>query len=86
MLIKPKARIYVFFVVNPGTAQAECGVSYCPADAIEDTDIKLPFNGFDAVVDEESAPFLEEADIDFVTDKMGFSINAKSTQCKSEKA
>ena len=53
------------FVVNPGTTQAECGVSYCPADAVEETDIKLPFNGFDAVVDEESAPFLEEADIDF---------------------
>ncbi len=59
------------FVVNPGTSQAECGVSYCPEDAVEATDIRLPFNGFDAVVDAESAPFLEEAEIDFVTDKMG---------------
>ncbi len=54
------------FVVNPGTSQAECGVSYCPEDAVEATDIRLPFNGFDAVVDAESAPFLEEAEIDFV--------------------
>ena len=23
------------FVVNPGTASAECGVSYCPPDAVE---------------------------------------------------
>ncbi|CAM5199690.1 Fe/S biogenesis protein NfuA [Alishewanella longhuensis] len=50
------------FVVNPGTAQAECGVSYCPADAVEDTDIRLNFTGFDAVVDEESKPFLVDAE------------------------
>ncbi|MDE3272629.1 Fe-S biogenesis protein NfuA [Pseudoalteromonas sp. G4] len=73
------------FVVNPGTAQAECGVSYCPADAIEETDIKLPFNGFDAVVDEESAPFLEEADIDFVTDKMGSQLTLKAPNAKAKK-
>ncbi|MEC8328027.1 MAG: Fe-S biogenesis protein NfuA [Pseudomonadota bacterium] len=73
------------FVVNPGTTQAECGVSYCPADAVEETDIKLPFNGFDAVVDEESAPFLEEADIDFVTDKMGSQLTLKAPNAKAKK-
>ena len=40
------------FVVNPGTSGAECGVSYCPPDAVEDNDIRLNFNGFDAVIDE----------------------------------
>ena len=73
------------FVVNPGTAQAECGVSYCPADAVEESDIRLPFNGFDAVVDEESAPFLEEADIDFVTDKMGSQLTLKAPNAKARK-
>ena len=73
------------FVVNPGTAQAECGVSYCPADAIEETDIKLPFNGFDAVVDEESAPFLDEAEIDFVTDKMGTQLTLKAPNAKAKR-
>ena len=34
------------FVVNPGTANAECGVSYCPADAVEPEDMELKFNGF----------------------------------------
>ncbi|QPB81770.1 Fe-S biogenesis protein NfuA [Pseudoalteromonas rubra] len=73
------------FVVNPGTAQAECGVSYCPADAVEDNDIRLPFNGFDAVVDAESAPFLEEAEIDFVTDKMGSQLTLKAPNAKAKK-
>jgi Fe/S biogenesis protein NfuA len=73
------------FVVNPGTSKAECGVSYCPADAVEPTDIRLPFNGFDAVVDEESAPFLEDAEIDFVTDKMGTQLTFKAPNAKAKK-
>ena len=73
------------FVVNPGTSSAECGVSYCPPDAVEATDIKLPFNGFDAVVDEESAPYLEEAEIDFVTDQMGSQLTLKAPNANARK-
>ena len=51
---------------------------------MEETDIKLTFNGFDAVVDEESAPFLEEADIDFVTDKMGSQLTLKAPNAKAK--
>ncbi len=73
------------FVVNPGTAQAECGVSYCPPDAIEESDITLNFNGFDAVVDEESKPFLVDAEIDFVTDQMGSQLTLKAPNAKVRK-
>ncbi|MBT0587879.1 Fe-S biogenesis protein NfuA [Alteromonas oceanisediminis] len=73
------------FVVNPGTSGAECGVSYCPPDAVEPTDITLNFNGFDAVVDQESAPFLEEAEIDFVTDQMGSQLTLKAPNAKARK-
>lgn len=73
------------FVVNPGTAQAECGVSYCPADAVEETDIRLNYTGFDAVVDEESKPFLVDAEIDFVTDQMGSQLTLKAPNAKVRK-
>ncbi|WP_218310508.1 Fe-S biogenesis protein NfuA [Alteromonas antoniana] len=73
------------FVVNPGTSSAECGVSYCPPDAVEEGDIKLEFNGFDAVVDQESAPYLEEAEIDFVTDQMGSQLTLKAPNAKARK-
>lgn len=73
------------FVVNPGTSTAECGVSYCPPDAVEETDITLPFEGFDAVVDAESAPYLEEAEIDFVTDQMGSQLTLKAPNAKAKK-
>jgi Fe/S biogenesis protein NfuA len=73
------------FVINPGTSKAECGVSYCPPDAVEPQDIRLNFNGFDAVVDAESAPFLEEAEIDFVTDQMGSQLTLKAPNAKARK-
>ena len=73
------------FVVNPGTPKAECGVSYCPPDAVESEDQILNFNGFDAVVDSESAPYLVEAQIDFVTDQMGSQLTLKAPNAKAKK-
>lgn len=81
---EPDTNIRVF-VVNPGTPSAECGVSYCPPDAVEQSDTVLEFNGFDAVVDLESAPFLEEAEIDFVTDQMGSQLTLKAPNAKARK-
>ncbi len=73
------------FVVNPGTASAECGVSYCPPDAVEPDDIRLDFNGFSALVDADSKPFLEDAEIDFVTDQMGSQLTLKAPNAKLKK-
>lgn len=73
------------FVISPGTAQAECGVSYCPPDAVEADDTELEFNGFSAMVDEKSAPFLEEATIDYVTDQLGSQLTLKAPNAKMRK-
>ncbi|MCL2917240.1 Fe-S biogenesis protein NfuA [Shewanella litorisediminis] len=73
------------FVISPGTAQAECGVSYCPPDAVEDDDIELEFNGFNAMVDEKSAPFLEDASIDLVSDQLGSQLTLKAPNAKMRK-
>lgn len=73
------------FVVNPGTVSAECGVSYCPTDSLEATDLRLPFNGFEAIVDAESQPFLVDAEIDFVTDQMGSQLTLKAPNAKVRK-
>ncbi len=73
------------FVVNPGTPHAECGVSYCPKDAIEESDIKLEFEKFNAFVDEESVPYLEEAEIDYQTDEMGGQLTLRAPNAKARK-
>lgn len=80
----PNTRIRVF-VVNPGTRSAECGVSYCPEESVEAEDITLPFTGFEAVVDAESKPFLQDAEIDFVTDQMGSQLTLKAPNAKARK-
>ncbi|MGF1724478.1 Fe-S biogenesis protein NfuA [Photobacterium nomapromontoriensis] len=73
------------FVVNPGTQTAECGVSYCPQEAIEATDTKIDYDLFSAYIDELSLPFLEDAEIDFVTDKMGSQLTLKAPNAKLRK-
>lgn len=73
------------FVVNPGTANAECGVSYCPPEAKEQDDIEIPFKDFSAYIDQDSKPFLEEAEIDFTTDQMGSQLTLKAPNAKLRK-
>ena len=73
------------FVVNPGTPHAECGVSYCPKDAVEETDTEYPYEGFSAYVDQESEPYLDEALIDYQTDKMGGQLTLKAPNAKVRK-
>ncbi|MDH2997424.1 Fe-S biogenesis protein NfuA [Pasteurellaceae bacterium LFhippo2] len=73
------------FVVNPGTPSAECGVSYCPPNAVEATDTEVKFDLFSAFVDEISLPFLEEAEIDYVTDPMGSQLTLKAPNAKMRK-
>ncbi len=73
------------FVVNPGTPNAECGVSYCPPEVVEANDTEIKFDLFSAFVDELSLPFLTDAQIDFVTDKMGSQLTLKAPNAKVRK-
>lgn len=73
------------FVVNPGTPRAECGVSYCPTDAVEEGDTELKLADFSAFIDEISLPFLEEAEIDYTTDEMGSQLTMKAPNAKMQK-
>lgn len=73
------------FVVNPGTPSAECGVSYCPPNAVEATDTEFKFDQFSAFVDDLSLPFLDEAEIDYVTEQMGSQLTLKAPNAKMRK-
>lgn len=73
------------FVVNPGTPGAECGVSYCPPNAVEATDTEFTYNNFSAFVDEISLPFLDEAEIDYVTEELGAQLTLKAPNAKMRK-
>ncbi|MBT8448309.1 MAG: Fe-S biogenesis protein NfuA [Gammaproteobacteria bacterium] len=70
------------FVVNPGTPHAECGVSFCPDSAIETDDKMLSFNGFNAYIDTDSAPFLEDAEVDYVKEGLDYQLTLKAPNAK----
>ena len=70
------------FVVNPGTPHAECGVSFCPESSIETDDKQLPFDGFNAYIDVDSAPFLEDAEIDYVKEGLDYQLTLKAPNAK----
>ena len=70
------------FVVNPGTPNAECGVSFCPTTSIEDEDTKLDFDRFSAYIDVDSAPFLEDAHIDYIKEGLDYQLTLKAPNAK----
>lgn len=73
------------FVINPGTPKAECGVSYCPPEAVESSDTRLNFEEFDALIDEISLPFLDDAFIDLVEEEAGTQLTLKAPNAKMRK-
>lgn len=73
------------FVINPGTPKAECGVSYCPPEAVESSDTRLSFDAFDALIDEISLPFLEDAFVDLVEEDTGTQLTLKAPNAKMRK-
>ena len=70
------------FVLNPGTPHAECGVSFCPDSSIETDDTLLSFDGFNAYIDTDSAPFLEDAEIDYVKEGLDYQLTLKAPNAK----
>lgn len=66
------------FLDQPGSPQAEIGIAFCPQGEQRNTDIPITFEKFTLFVDRASSAFLDQADVDYQTDKMGgqLAINA----------
>ena len=70
------------FVERPGTPHAECCMAYCTQGEQEPTDTKLELEGFNAFIDAESVPFLEDAVIDYSKDRMGGQLTFRAPKSK----
>jgi len=81
---EPEVGIRVF-VINGGTPQAECGVSFCPPSAVEKKDLSQDFDKFVAYIDPDSAPYLEDAEIDFVEENLGAQLTLRAPNAKVRK-
>ncbi|MGQ7274825.1 Fe-S biogenesis protein NfuA [Marinobacter sp. V034] len=70
------------FVTQPGTKHAETCLAYCPPNEIVPTDETVDLERFMLFLDHNSVPFLEEAFVDYASDKMGGQLTIKAPNAK----
>lgn len=73
------------FLDNPGSPLAEVGISFCPPGDNRPTDLLLTYEAFNLYVDKPSAPYLDEADIDYQSDNLGGQLSINAPKIKAQK-
>ena len=77
------------FLTNPGLPSADVSISFCPPGEHRAGDIPILFSGFTLYIDRASVSYLEDAEIDYKSDKMGGQLaitapNLRGTKPESE--
>ncbi|MFG0585416.1 Fe-S biogenesis protein NfuA [Pseudomonas sp. zjy_9] len=70
------------FITQPGTPYAETCIAYCKPGEQKPEDNAVGLASFTAWVDGVSEPFLEDAVVDYATDRMGGQLTIKAPNAK----
>lgn len=70
------------FINSPGTPKAETCIAYCRDGDMQETDEEHDFAPITAWIEARSIPFLEDAVVDYATDKMGGQLTIKAPNAK----
>jgi Fe/S biogenesis protein NfuA len=70
------------FITQPGTPHAETCIAYCKPGEEKPEDTALALAEFTAWIDGLSEPFLEDALVDYATDRMGGQLTIKAPNAK----
>ncbi|UNU74065.1 Fe-S biogenesis protein NfuA [Moraxella nasovis] len=70
------------FVEHPGTPRAECCMSYCQPDEIDETDLQIAYEKFTAYIDTPSIAYLHDAVIDYNKDRFGGQLTFRAPNSK----
>ena len=70
------------FITQPGTQYAETCIAYCKPGEQKVEDTPLALASFTAWIDALSEPFLDEAVVDYATDRMGGQLTIKAPNAK----
>lgn len=71
-------------VSQPGTPGADCQLAFCPEGEQESDDVIVPLEGFNLYIDATSAPWLDDAMVDYESDDLGGQISVKAPNIKGE--
>ncbi|ERI52480.1 Fe-S biogenesis protein NfuA [Pseudomonas sp. NPDC077186] len=70
------------FITQPGTSYAETCIAYCKPGEQKPEDTAVGLASFTAWIDAVSEPFLEDAVVDYATDRMGGQLTIKAPNAK----
>ncbi|WP_019339190.1 Fe-S biogenesis protein NfuA [Stutzerimonas stutzeri] len=70
------------FITQPGTPYAETCIAYCKPGEEKPDDVAIALKSFTAWIDCISEPFLEDALVDYATDRMGGQLTIKAPNAK----
>lgn len=70
------------FITQPGTTYAETCIAYCKPGEQKPEDTAIGLKAFTAWIDAVSEPFLEDAVVDYATDRMGGQLTIKAPNAK----
>lgn len=70
------------FITQPGTPYAETCIAYCKPGEEKPDDVPVALKRFTAWIDSVSEPFLEDALVDYATDRMGGQLTIKAPNAK----
>ncbi|MEH3023952.1 MAG: Fe-S biogenesis protein NfuA [Pseudomonas oryzihabitans] len=70
------------FITQPGTQYAETCIAYCKPGEEKPDDQPIGLKSFTAYLDAISQPFLEDALVDYATDRMGGQLTIKAPNAK----
>jgi Fe/S biogenesis protein NfuA len=70
------------FITQPGTPYAETCIAYCKPGEEKPEDRTIKLDSFDVWIDSVSEPFLEDAVVDYATDRMGGQLTIKAPNAK----
>lgn len=73
------------FINQPGTPRAETCVAYCREDDVQEGDVEEAYSSFTVWFDGRSVPFLEDAKVDYASDRMGGQLTIKAPNSKMPK-
>lgn len=70
------------FVTDPGTPMAETCIAYCQRGEEQEEDERIEYDKFICWIDDRSKKFLEDAFVDYASDRMGGQLTIKAPNSK----
>lgn len=73
------------FVADPGTPKAETCIAYCRPGEVKEDDVSIGLEKFTTYFEKRSLPFLEDAVVDYSSDRMGGQLTIRAPNSRMPK-